>query len=103
MGGAPGGQGGGQGQSTECYKVRAFSIAKYCTLKLTSEKCGEMGHIARNCTRSGGFGNSYGGGGGPAGYGGGGAGGAGKTCYSCGGYGHMSRKYPLRRLPSAPC
>jgi cellular nucleic acid-binding protein len=44
-----------------------------------------MGHIARNCTKAGaGFGGSYGGG-----FGGGGAG---KTCYSCGGYGHMSRK-----------
>lgn len=52
-----------------------------------------MGHIARNCTRSGGgFGGSYGGGGGY----GGGAGGSGKTCYSCGGYGHMSRKSPPR-------
>jgi cellular nucleic acid-binding protein len=46
-----------------------------------------MGHIARNCTRSGGgFGGSYGGSGGYSG------GGSGKTCYSCGGYGHMSRK-----------
>lgn len=45
-------------------------------------QCGEMGHIARNCTKS-----SYGGS-----YGGGFGGGAGKTCYSCGGYGHMSRK-----------
>jgi cellular nucleic acid-binding protein len=48
-----------------------------------------MGHIARNCTRAG---NSYGGG-----YGGGGGGNyggaSGKTCYSCGGYGHMSRKF----------
>jgi cellular nucleic acid-binding protein len=50
-----------------------------------------MGHIARNCTKAasfGGkpsFGNNYGGG---SGFGGG----AGKTCYSCGGYGHMSRK-----------
>jgi cellular nucleic acid-binding protein len=48
-----------------------------------------MGHIARNCTKSG-FGNSYGGSGG-GGYGGASGGGAGKTCYSCGGYGHMSR------------
>lgn len=44
-----------------------------------------MGHIARNCPKSQfGGNNSYGAGG----YGGG----AGKTCYSCGGYGHMSRK-----------
>lgn len=43
-----------------------------------------MGHIARNCQKAS-YGNNYGGGFG------GGAGGAGKTCYSCGGYGHMSR------------
>jgi cellular nucleic acid-binding protein len=56
-----------------------------------------MGHIARNCTNSSGF-NPYaaGGGGGsggprPGGFGGASGGGAGKTCYSCGGYGHMSR------------
>lgn len=42
-----------------------------------------MGHIARNCTKAGYGGGSYGGG----------FGGAGKTCYSCGGYGHMSRTY----------
>ncbi|KAI0514489.1 hypothetical protein F5B22DRAFT_229591 [Xylaria bambusicola] len=54
--------GGNQGGSQECYKV---------------------GHIARNCPDAYG-GNSYGGG-----YGGGGQG---KTCYSCGGYGHMSRE-----------
>ncbi len=47
-----------------------------------------MGHIARHCTESS-YGGSYGGGGGG---GGGYNGGAGKTCYSCGGYGHMSRK-----------
>lgn len=45
-----------------------------------------MGHIARNCTKAG-YGGSYGGGGGA------GFGGAGKTCYSCGGFGHMSRTY----------
>ncbi|KAI0434284.1 hypothetical protein F5Y09DRAFT_266531 [Xylaria sp. FL1042] len=59
--------GGGQGGSQECYKV---------------------GHIARNCPDAYG-GNSYGGGYGGGGYGGGGQG---KTCYSCGGYGHMSRE-----------
>ncbi|ODA80700.1 hypothetical protein RJ55_03659 [Drechmeria coniospora] len=58
--------------------------------RLTTKQCGEVGHIARNCNKAGfGGGAPYGGGaGGPGGYGGG----AGKTCYSCGGYGHMSRE-----------
>ena len=55
-------------------------------------KCGEMGHIARNCPKAGG---NYGGGS----YGGGMGGGAGKTCYSCGGYGHMSRKLHQKKNP----
>ncbi len=54
-----------------------------------------MGHIARNCTKSG-FGGGYGG---PGGYGGGGAG---KTCYSCGGYGHMSRKFFIISVAGTP-
>ena len=59
-----------------------------------------MGHIARNCTKSA-FGGSYGGGaGGAGGFGGGAAGGAGKTCYSWGGYGHMSRKYNRLNIAS---
>ena len=49
--------------------------------------------IARNCTEGGGYGGgNYGGGGGGYGGGyGGGRGAGGQTCYSCGGYGHMSR------------
>ena len=48
--------------------------------------------IARNCTEGGGYGGSnYGGGGGYGGGYGGGRGAGGQTCYSCGGYGHMSR------------
>jgi cellular nucleic acid-binding protein len=64
-------------------------------------KCGKTGHIARNCTQGGGSygGGGYGGGagGGAGGYGAGGAGGGfgggarQTTCYSCGGFGHMSR------------
>ncbi|KAH7261943.1 hypothetical protein BKA59DRAFT_7230 [Fusarium tricinctum] len=53
-------------------------------------KCGEIGHIARNCTKSS-FGGNNNFGGNAGGYGGG----AGKTCYSCGGFGHMSREFHI--------
>lgn len=53
-------------------------------------QCGEVGHIARNCPKGG---SSFGGGGYGGGYGGGGFN-QNKTCYSCGGVGHMSRKSP---------
>ena len=56
-------------------------------------QCSKIGHIARNCPEAGGYGGGFGGnqggyGGGAGGYGGGRGG---QTCYSCGGYGHMSR------------
>ena len=66
-------------------------------ISLTSLQCSKIGHIARNCPEAGGYGGQGGGyGGQQGGYGGGGFGGGrgqgGQTCYSCGGYGHMSRK-----------
>lgn len=73
-GGGRGGGGGGGGDRN-CYR------------------CGQPGHISRECTESGGGGGGYGGGGG--GYGGGGRGGGGgggdRSCYKCGQPGHISR------------
>jgi len=53
-------------------------------------KCGEPGHMARECSQGGG-GYSGGGGGGRYGSGGGGGGGGGLSCYSCGESGHFAR------------
>jgi cellular nucleic acid-binding protein len=94
-GGGGGGGGGGQsgGQSgAECYKVSVCVAPDRVLDADTASQCGEVGHIARNCPKGG---SSYGGGGGGggfnSGYGGGGGFGQ-KTCYSCGGIGHMSRR-----------
>ncbi|KAL2460052.1 Cold shock protein 1 [Abeliophyllum distichum] len=70
-GGGGGGYGGGGGGGSGCFK------------------CGETGHMARDCTQGGGSG---GGGGGR--YGGGGGGGGGGSCYNCGEEGHFARECP---------
>ncbi|XP_052188211.1 glycine-rich protein 2-like [Diospyros lotus] len=68
-GGGYGGGGYGGGSGSGCFK------------------CGDTGHIARDCYQGGG-----GGGGGR--YGGGGGGGGGGGCYSCGEQGHFARDCP---------
>ncbi|KAL8556406.1 hypothetical protein ACS0TY_004012 [Phlomoides rotata] len=59
-------------------------------------KCGESGHMARECTQGGGGGGDrYGGGrGGGDRYGGGRGGGGGGGCYGCGEEGHFARECP---------
>lgn len=94
-------QGGGQASGgPECYKVGTHFVALPAifwslTASMTNDptllQCGKPGHIARSCPEGYGGGaynnNSYGG------YSGAGAQSS-KTCYSCGGFGHMSRKLP---------
>ena len=78
-----------------------FLLSNFLDSSDLSSQCSKIGHIARNCPEAGGYGGQGGGYGGNQGYGGGGGGGfgggrqGGQTCYSCGGYGHMSRKSRL--------
>ncbi|KAG9313311.1 cytochrome c oxidase subunit IV-domain-containing protein [Chiua virens] len=70
---------------------RALTLpqSRDCTQNASS---GYVGHIARSCPEGNANAGGYGGGGGGGGYGGGfGGGGGGKTCYTCGGVGHLSR------------
>ncbi|XP_021379022.1 probable ATP-dependent RNA helicase DDX53 [Mizuhopecten yessoensis] len=65
--------GGGGGSDRACYK------------------CGEQGHMSRECPSAAGGGGGFSGGGGGGFSGGGGGGGGDRACYKCGGQGHISR------------
>ncbi|XP_010472081.1 PREDICTED: cold shock domain-containing protein 4-like [Camelina sativa] len=78
-GGRGGGRGGGYGGGG--YGGRGGGGGGRGGADGTCFKCGEPGHMARNCSQGGG-GGGYGGGGGGRGVGG---------CYSCGESGHFAR------------
>lgn len=87
-------EGAGASDNTQCYKVSLNAGQYVGGPRLIVPQCGNKGHIARNCTEAGpaAGGRPYGSGFGGGYQSGGGYGAQGKTCYSCGGYGHMSRK-----------
>jgi cellular nucleic acid-binding protein len=73
-----------QGEPLPCPNPSFYPLTR-------SSQCGEVGHIARNCSKGGSYGGGF-----NSGYGGGGGFGGQKTCYSCGGIGHLSRKPPTQ-------
>lgn len=65
-------------------------------LTIMCPQCGQVGHIARNCSTGG---SSFGGGFNNNSYGGGAPrGDRQRTCYNCGGVGHMARMCSLVAL-----